>query len=139
MTGRLVLLAGALLALTMVVGVSGVALADHDGQRCTVGTLDGLYVFAATGYIIPASGPAQPKAIVEFIHFNGDGTVDVPGATRSVNGVIGRTPPGGTGTYTVADLVPADGGCAGSLTFTDGRSFDLFNTNRTVRGAAAPA
>jgi len=139
MTGRLVLLAGALLALTMVVGVSGVALADHDGQRCTVGTLDGLYVFAATGYIIPPSGPAQPKAIVEFIHFNGDGTVDVPGATRSVNGVIGRTPPGGTGTYTVADLVPADRGCAGSLTFTDGRSFDLFNTNRTVRGAAAPA
>jgi len=133
------LLAGALLALTMVVGVSGVALADHDGQRCTVGTLDGLYVFAATGYIIPPSGPAQPKAIVEFIHFNGDGTVDVPGATRSVNGVIGRTPPGGTGTYTVADLVPADRGCAGSLTFTDGRSFDLFNTNRTVRGAAAPA
>jgi len=104
-----------------------------------VGTLDGLYVFAATGYIIPPSGPAQPKAIVEFIHFNGDGIVDVPGATRSVNGVIGRTPPGGTGTYTVADLVPADRGCAGSLTFTDGRSFDFFNTNRTVRGAAAPA
>ena len=40
--------------------------------------------------------------------------------------MIGRTPPGGTGSYTVEDLVPADGGCAGSLTFTDGPSFDLF-------------
>lgn len=55
MTGRWVLLAGALLALTMVVGVSGVALADHDGQRCTVGTLDGLYVFAS-----PRPGTSSP-------------------------------------------------------------------------------
>ena len=126
MTGRRALLAAALLAATMAFGVSGVALADDDEQRCTVATLDGLYVFAATGYIIPASGPAQPKAIVEWIRFNGDGTLDVPGATRSLNGVIAQIPPGGTGNYTVANLVPADGGCAGSLTFTGGPSFDLF-------------
>jgi hypothetical protein len=37
--------------------------------------------------------------------------------------VIAKIPPGGTGSYTV---VPADGGCAGSLTFTGGPSFDLF-------------
>ena len=125
MTARWVLLAAALLAAAMVLGTSGAALADKDA-RCAVGTLHGLYVFAATGFSIPASGPAQPKSIVEWIRFNGDGTLDVPGATRSLNGVIGRTPPGGTGSYTVEDLVPADGGCAGSLTFTDGPSFDLF-------------
>ena len=126
MTGRWVLLAVALLVATMTSGVFGVALAEDHGHRCTVATLDGLYVFAATGYIIPASGPVQPKAIVEFIRFNGDGTLDVPAATRSLNGVIAQIPPGGTGSYTVADTVPADGGCTGGLTFNGGPSFDLF-------------
>ena len=73
MTGRWALLVAGLLVATMALGVSGVALAEHGGHRCTVATLDGLYVFAATGFTIPASGPAQPKAIVEFIRFNGDG------------------------------------------------------------------
>jgi hypothetical protein len=69
---------------------------------------------------------AQPKAIVEVIRFDGDGTLTVPAATRSVNGVVAQSPPGGTGIYSVADLVPADGACAGHLTFTNGPSFDLF-------------
>ena len=119
-------LVAALIALTM----PTLALADggDEGGRkgCSVATLDGLYVFSATGYIIPASGPAQPKAIVEWIRFNGDGTLSVPGATRSLNGVIAQTPPGGTGIYTVADIVPAGGGCSGTLTFAGGPSFDLF-------------
>jgi len=124
MKARWAVLAGGLLV-AMTFGLSGIAPADAK-DKCTDATLDGLYVFAATGYTIPASGPAQPKAIVEFIRFNGDGTLDVPGATRSLNGVIAQIPPGGTGTYTVADLVPADEACAGSLTFTGGPSFDLF-------------
>jgi hypothetical protein len=126
MTGRWVVLAAAWLVATLALGVSGVALAEDGGHRCTLATLEGLYVFAATGYIIPADNPAQPKAIVEFIQFNGDGTLDVPGATRSLNGEIAQIPPGGTGTYTVADLVPADEACTGSLTFTGGPTFDLF-------------
>jgi len=48
-------------------------------RNCTAATLDALYVFAASGFIIPASGPAQPKAIAEWIRFNGDGTVFVAG------------------------------------------------------------
>jgi hypothetical protein len=41
--------------------------------------------------------------------------------------VIAQIPPGGTGTYTVGDLNPADEACAGSLTFgTTGPHFDLF-------------
>jgi hypothetical protein len=103
------------IAATMVLGVSGVALADND---CTLKTLRGSFVFAAKGYTIVA-GVAQPKAIVEVINFNGDGTLSVPGATLSVNGVIVRTPPGGIGSYTV------EAGCSGTITF-DGPLFDMF-------------
>jgi hypothetical protein len=124
MTRRWALLVAGLLVVAMALGVSDGAQAG--GDRCTVAALDGLYVFAATGFTIPASGPAEPKAIVELIRFNGDGTLGVPGATRSLNGVIAQIPPGGTGTYTVANLVPPDGACTGSLTFTGGPSFDLF-------------
>ena len=119
-----------LLAATVALSISGAALADdndHHAKGCTTAILNGLYVFAATGYIIPAApAPAQPKAIVELIRFNGDGTLIVPAATRSLNGAIGQSPPGGTGTYTIADLVPADRACTGTLMFTGGPSFDLF-------------
>src|SRR6266853_831252 len=86
--------------------VSGVALGDGD---CTLKTLRGSYVFAASGFTIVA-GVVQPKAIVEVIDFNGDGTLSVPAATRSVNGVIAQIPPGGVGDYTV------EAGCTGRLT-----------------------
>jgi hypothetical protein len=104
-----------LVAAAMAVGVSGVALADND---CSLKTLRGSYVFAANGYNI-VSGVAQPKTIVEVIDFNGDGTLSVPAATRSVNGVVARTPPGGTGSYTV------DAACTGTITFA-GPLFDIF-------------
>jgi hypothetical protein len=103
-------------AAALMVGLSGVALADND---CTLKTLRGSYVFAASGYNL-VSGVAQPKTIVEVIDFNGDGTLSVPAATRSVNGVIARTPPGGTGSYTV------NLGCQGTIAFTSGPSFDIF-------------
>ena len=44
---------------------------------CTLRTLRGTYVFSASGFNIVA-GVAQPKAIVEVIVFNGDGTLDGP-------------------------------------------------------------
>lgn len=105
-----------LVAAAMAVGVSGVALADND---CSLKTLRGSYVFAANGYNI-VSGIAQPKTIVEVIDFNGDGTLSVPAATRSLNGVIARTSPGGTGGYTV------DTGCKGTIAFAGGLGFDIF-------------
>jgi hypothetical protein len=111
-----------LVAAAMALGVSGVALADNDGNDCTLKTLSGVYVFAASGYNIVA-GVAQPKAIIEVIDFNGDGTLSVPAATRSVNGVIARTPPGGTGSYTV------EADCTGTIAF-DGPSFDIFISPR---------
>ena len=105
-----------LIAAVLALGGSGVALAAND---CNLNTLRGSYIFAANGYNI-AAGVAQPKTIVEVIDFNGDGTLLVPAATRSVNGVVARTPPGGTGSYMI------DAGCRGNITFTGGPSFDIF-------------
>ena len=106
------------IATAMVLGVSAVALADDAENHCTVATLRGTYVFAAKGYNIVA-GVAQPKTIVEVIQFKGDGTLSVPAATRSVNGVIARSSPTGVGTYTVEE------DCTGTV-FFNGPSFDIF-------------
>jgi hypothetical protein len=58
---------------------------DDDGKACSDSTLHGLYVFNASGFNI-VGGTAQPKAIVELIPFNGDGSLTVPAATVSING-----------------------------------------------------
>ena len=86
----------------MALSISTIAVADNEdsrrGKGRSVATLDGMYIFSASGHIIPGAGPAQPKAIVEWIRFNGDGTLSVAGATRSLNGVIAQIPcefPGG--------------------------------------------
>jgi hypothetical protein len=115
-----------LVAAVMAFGVCGVVVADTDGKHCTLGALDGLYVFSAMGYIIVPGAPPQPKAITEFIRFNGDGTVISPAATRSLNGVIAQFVPGGAGVYTVTNPDPTDIACSGTLTFAGGPSFDLF-------------
>ena len=121
-----------LFAAAMVLGVSGVALAD---SNCTLKTLRGSYYFAANGYNMVA-GVAQPKTIVEVIAFNGDGTLSVPAATRSLNGVIARSPAGGTGSYTV------EAGCTGTIAFDGGPSFDIFvspNGDEMTSIATGPA
>ena len=64
-------------------------------------------------------GCRATENIVEVIEFQGDGTLSVPAATRSINGVVARTPPGGTGSYTV------DAACTGTITFA-GPLFDIF-------------
>jgi hypothetical protein len=100
--------------------LSGVAIAA-EGPVCRADQLSGLYVFSATGYTIDAAGLAHPKAIVELIQFNGDGTLSVPGATRSINGSIAQIGPGGTGSYTLGT------DCRGSLAFAPaGPHFDIF-------------
>ena len=90
---------------------------NHDDDVCGVNTLRGTYVFAARGFNIVA-GVAQPKAIAEVIEFNGDGTLSVPAATVSLNGVIIRSLPG-IGTYAVAN------DCSGTILFA-GPTFDIF-------------
>jgi|tagenome__1003787_1003787.scaffolds.fasta_scaffold20462382_2 hypothetical protein len=91
---------------------------DNDTRECSVATLQGQYVFHASGFNILA-GVAQPKAIVELIHFNGDGSLYSPAATVSINGVVGRSS-GSVGRYTVTS------DCIGAVAFDHGPMFDLF-------------
>ena len=110
------------MACAAVMAIGGAPLAGTKGaegerRACTVGTLNGSYVFSASGFNI-VGGVQQPKAIVEVIAFKGDGTLDVLAATVSLNGVIIRSLPS-AGTYTVED------NCSGTITL-NGPTFDMF-------------
>jgi hypothetical protein len=96
----------------LALGMVGLAHADNDnnGKECSLSTLDSLYLFSASGFNI-VGGIAQPKAVVELIRFNGDGTLTGGPATASINGTITRSPAGGLGSYTVAT------NCTGTLDF----------------------
>jgi hypothetical protein len=113
------LVAVSLVAAAMTFGVSGTAQADPQANICGAHTLRGSYVFNAHGWNI-VGGVAVPKAIVEGIDFNGDGTLVSPFATVSINGNILHFG-GGSGSYTV------NPDCTGTLTFPgQGISFDIF-------------
>jgi len=101
----------------MVLCACGLVRADDHENECNPRTLSGTYVFTASGFNI-TDGVVQPKAIVEVIDFHGDGTLSVPAATRSVNGMIGHTV-GGSGNYTV------ENDCTGTIMF-DRPTFDIF-------------
>lgn len=106
------------LAAAVAQGTSGVARPDSGMHDCSAHTLRGSYLFATDGWNI-VGGVAQPKAIVEGIDFNGDGTLVSPFATVSINGTIIHSS-GSPGTYTV------NTDCTGTLSFTGGASFDIF-------------
>lgn len=91
--------------------------AQAPSGSCGPATLTGTFAFATQGYNV-VSGVTVPKAIVETIQFNGDGTLVAPFATVSINGTIIHNS-GATGTY----VVNAD--CTGNLTFVPGPSFDF--------------
>jgi hypothetical protein len=118
--GSYSLCACALVALVAALALSttAVAQAPKSIAGCGVYTLHGSYLFTAHGYNI-VGGVAQPKAIVEGIDFNGDGTLVSPFATVSINGTILHSS-GSPGTYTV------NADCTGALSFTGGPSFDMF-------------
>jgi len=105
------------LVAAMALGTSDTARAAIAPQPCGVYILRGSYLFAAHGWNI-VGGVAQPKAIVEGIDFNGDGTLVSPFATVSINGTILHSS-GSLGTYTV------NADCTGTLSFTGGASFDI--------------
>ena len=109
---------GIVLALAAVtIATPAISNAQVAQPLCSLQMLRGTYVFTATGFNIVA-GVAQPKAIVEVVEFNGDGTLSVPTATVSVNGVIVRPPPS-IGTYTI------ENDCSGTILF-GGPAFDIF-------------
>jgi hypothetical protein len=104
--------------LPLLLGIPGLAAAD--GPPCNDETLKGRYVFTASGFTRPPDStpgtPWVPKAIVEVIHFNGDGTLSVPAVTvANPFGDLGQVlqPPPGTGTSAVND------DCSGFVQFLD--------------------
>jgi hypothetical protein len=110
-------------ALPLLMSVPGIASADF---KCKAELLKGQYVFTATGFTrAPNSAPGTawaPKAIVEVIQFNGDGTLTTPGLTLA-------NPVGDTG----AILQPPTGGAPGAYTLNEDCSgtvqfFDPANT-----------
>jgi hypothetical protein len=104
----------------MALGTSGTARAAAGfPQPCSVQTLNGLYLWTFDGYA-DFGGNLVPKAVMEGIRFNGNGTFTVPFGTVNIGGTIIIDVTGGVGTYTVA----AD--CTGTLSVTDGPSFNLY-------------
>ena len=133
MTKYRVLFVVVLSAAAMLAAARAVALADGGRFRCAPALLDGLYVLSATGWgIVPGttpdpSAPLPPKAIIELIRFNGDGTLVSPASTRSVNGsVVSST--SSTGIYTIDDVDQSGGGCSGTITFTEGPRWAFFTS-----------
>jgi hypothetical protein len=100
-------------------GTPATARAAADVQACSVGMLKGLYLWTFDGYQ-NVGGNLLPKAVMQGIRFNGDGTTFNPFGTVNIGGFIIIDATGGVGTYTVA----AD--CTGTISITDGPSFNIY-------------
>lgn len=115
----------------LIVGISmvcaaNVALAHESRERhCSLESLNGLYVFNATGFSL-INGVWQPKAVLEYIRLNGDGTGLAQGtiANRAGDGLITLVP-GSPATYTL------DEECKGTLQFLNGPSFNIMTTPKS--------
>src|SRR5438552_9192237 len=93
----------------MALGISGTARAGAPfAQPCSVQTLRGLYLWTLDGYT-RLGGNLVPKAVMQGLQFNGDGTTYNPFGTVNIGGTILIDATGEVGTYTGA----AD--CTGTL------------------------
>jgi hypothetical protein len=100
-------------------GTSATAGPAPDPHGCSVGMLRGLYLWTFDGHE-NFGGNFVPKAIMQGLRFNGDGTTFNPFGTVNIGGTIIIDATGGVGTYTVA----AD--CTGTLSITDGPTFNIY-------------
>jgi hypothetical protein len=105
----------------LILCLPGLAAADIT-NRCKDVILKGQYVFTASGFTrAPASGPGTPwvpKAIIEVLQFNGDGTLSTPALTvANPFGDFGNvlSPPSGgaPGSYAINE------DCSGTVQFFD--------------------
>ena len=101
--------------ITLGPGTSATARAATDGQVCSVGMLRGLYLWTFDGYA-RLGGNLVPKAVMQGLRFNGDGTTFNPFGTVNIGGTIIFDATGGPGTYTV------NPDCTGTLTPAPGIS-----------------
>ena len=90
-----------------------------DARDCSVGMLKGLYMWTFDGYT-HLNGNLLPKAVMQGLQFNGDGTTYNPFGTVNIGGTVIIDATGGVGTYTVA----AD--CTGTLSIVNGPSFNIY-------------
>ena len=111
----------ALICLVAVIaaGTSATVGAAADGQACSVHMLKGLYLWTFDGYQ-NVGGNLLPKAVMQGLQFNGDGTTFNTFGTVNIGGFIIIDATGGVGTYTVA----AD--CTGTISITNGPSFNMY-------------
>ena len=107
------------LAATMALGTSATAQSAPDARGCNVHMLRGLYLWTFDGYE-NFGGNFVPKAVMQGLRFNGDGTTFNPFGTVNIGGTIIIDATGGVGTYTVA----AD--CTGTLSITNGPTFNIY-------------
>jgi len=107
------------LVAAMALGTSTTAGAAADGQVCSVHMLRGLYLWTFDGYQ-NVGGNLLPKAVMQGLQFNGDGTTFNTFGTVNIGGTIIIDATGGVGTYTVA----AD--CTGTISITNGPSFNMY-------------
>ena len=106
------------LAATMAPGTSATARAEVD-RHCSVGMLRGLYLWTFDGYA-NLGGNLVPKAVMQGLRFNGDGTTFNPFGTVNIGGTIIIDATGGVGTYTV------NPDCTGTLSITNGPTFNIY-------------
>src|SRR5882724_1499961 len=97
------------LVTAMAPGTSATAQSALDARVCNVAMLRGLYLWTFDGYT-DLGGGLLPKAVMQGLRFNGDGTTFNPFGTVNIGGTFIFDVTGGPGTYSVA----AD--CTGTLT-----------------------
>ena len=107
------------LVAAMALGTSATAGAAADGQVCSVHMLRGLYLWTFDGFQ-NFGGNFAPKAIMQGLQFNGDGTTFNPFGTVNIGGTIIIDATGGVGTYTV------NPDCTGTLSITNGPTFNIY-------------
>lgn len=105
---------------TMALGTPAIAQPTvADARDCSADKLRGLYLWTFDGYT-RSNGNLLPKAVMQGLQFNGDGTTYNPFGTVNIGGAIIIDATGGVGTYTVA----AD--CTGTLSIVNGPSFNIY-------------
>jgi hypothetical protein len=107
------------LVAAMALGPSTTARAEGEGRVCSVHMLRGLYLWTFDGYE-NFGGNFVPKAVMQGLQFNGDGTTFNPFGTVNIGGTIIINATGGVGTYTVAP------DCTGTLSITNGPTFNIY-------------
>jgi hypothetical protein len=107
------------LTAALALSTSSPARAAADSQACSAHRLQGLYLWTFDGYT-RLNGNLLPKAVMQGLQFNGDGTTYNPFGTVNIGGTITIDATGGVGTYTIA----AD--CTGTLSIVNGPSFNIY-------------